>query len=138
MTPAMGIGLSLLSILHGVMTLMWICATVSLLGTGTIGGVMLPANVPVWVAVLLLLFLYGIVVGPLKLARRVYYRGAGRPGWSWSMVFMFDTVVWVAVVAVMVWLAVHFSPEVRQAVHSIPSLAHQAKDDVNSWWREQR
>ena len=138
MAPAMGFAVPLLSILHGVITLLGVCAMVSLLATGTIGGLTLPANVPVWVAAVLLLMVYGILVGPLKLARRACYRGAGRPGWSWSVVFLLDSVVSIALVVALVWLAIHFSPELRKAVHSIPSLAHQAKDDVRTWWQEQR
>jgi len=132
--PGMGFAVPFLSLLHGAATVLWICALISLLATGTVFGLVLPANVPVWVAALLLLIAYGIVVGPLKFARRACYWGMGQPRWVCSSVFLLDTMVWVAVVAALLWLAAHYSPELRDAIHSIPALAHQAADDIRTWW----
>ena len=131
--PGLGFALPLLSLLHGIATVLWVCALISLLATTTVFGVALPANVPVWAAALLLFIAYGILVSPLKVARRACYRGCGRPRWAWSFVFLLDAVVWLAVVAVLLWLAMHYSPELREAVHSLPALAHQAADDVRAW-----
>jgi phage shock protein PspC (stress-responsive transcriptional regulator) len=131
--PGMGYALPLLSLLHGAAKVLWICALISLLATGAVFGLALPANVPVWVAALLLFIAYGILVGPLKVARHACYRGLGRPRWAWSFVFVLDAVVWLAVVAALLWLAVHYFPELREAVRSIPSLAHQATDDIRAW-----
>jgi hypothetical protein len=131
----MGIALPLLSFLHGMATVLWICAMISLLATNTVFGLALPPSVPVWVAALLLFFAYGILVGPLKLARRACYWGYGRPGWAWSFVFLLDAVVWLAVVAALLWLAVHYFPELREAARSLPALAHQAADDIQTWWK---
>ena len=133
--PGMGFALPLLSLLHGVAKVLWICALISLLATGAVFGLALPANVPVWVAALLLFIAYGILVGPLKVARRACYRSLGRPRWAWSFVFLLDAVVWLAVVAALLWLAVHYFPELREAVRSFPSLAHQAADDIRTWWK---
>ncbi len=132
--PGMGFALPVLSLLHGAATVLWLCALISLLATGTVFGLALPASVPVWVAALLLFIAYGILVGPLKAARRSCYWGLGRPRWTWSFVFLLDAVVWLAVVAVLLWLAVHYFPELRDAVHGIPALAHQAADDIRTWW----
>ena len=133
--PGMGFALPLLSLLHGAAKVLWICALISLLATGAVFGLALPANVPVWVAALVLFIAYGIVACPLKVARRACYRGLGRPRWAWSVVFLLDAVVWLAVVAALLWLAVHYFPELREAVRSIPSLAHQAADDIRAWWK---
>jgi phage shock protein PspC (stress-responsive transcriptional regulator) len=132
--PGIGFALPLLSLLQGSAKVLWICALVSLLATGTVFGLALPGNVPVWVAVLLLFIAYGVLACPLKLARGACYRGLGRPSWTWSFVFLLDAVVWLAVVAALLCLAVHFFPELREAVRSIPSLAHHAADDIRSWW----
>jgi phage shock protein PspC (stress-responsive transcriptional regulator) len=133
--PGMGVALPFLSLLHGMATVLWICALISLLATNTVFGLALPANVPVWAAALLLFFAYSIFACPLKLARRACYWGFGRPGWAWSFVFLLDAVVWLAVVAALLWLAVHYFPELREAVRSFPSLAHQAADDIRTWWK---
>ncbi len=132
--PGMGFALPVLSMLHGAVKIFWICALISLLATGAVFGLALPANVPVWVAALVLCFAYGIVACPLKIARRACYHGLGQPSWVWSFVFLMDAVVWLAVVAVLLWLAVHYFPELRDAIQGVPSLAHQAADDIRTWW----
>jgi phage shock protein PspC (stress-responsive transcriptional regulator) len=132
--PGMGFALPVLSLLHGVVTVLWFCALISLLATGAVLGLALPANVPVWVAALLLFIAYGILAGPLKVARRVCYRGLGQRGWTWSFVFLLDGIVWVAVVGALLWLGVHYLPQLREAVQSVPALAHQAADDIRTWW----
>jgi phage shock protein PspC (stress-responsive transcriptional regulator) len=136
--PALGFTLPFLSMLHGAATILWICATISLLTTGALFGLGLPANVPVWVAVLLLFMTYGILETPLKVARRACYWGFGHPGWTGSFLFLLDAVIWLVIVAALLWLAVHHSSELREAVRSIPSLAHQAADDIRTWWKGNR
>jgi len=133
--PGMGFALPMLSLLHGAATVLWICALISLLATGAVFGLALSSNVPVWVAALLLFIAYGILVSPLKMARRACYRSFGSPRWAWSFVFLLDAVIWLAVVAALLWLAVHYSPQLREAVQGIPSLAHQAADDIRTWWK---
>jgi phage shock protein PspC (stress-responsive transcriptional regulator) len=136
--PGMGFALPVLSLLHGVVTVLWFCALISLLATGAVLGLALPANVPVWVAALLLFIAYGIIAGPLKVARRVCYRGLGQRGWAWSFVFLLDGIVWVAVVMVLLWLGVHYFPQLREAVQGVPTLAHQAADDIRTWWNNKK
>ena len=131
--PGVGFALPFLSLLHGALKILFICALVVLLTTGTVFGLVLPANVPVWVAALLLFIAYGILVGPLKAARHACYWGGGRPGWAWPFVFLLDAVVWLAVVAALLWLALHYFPELREAVRTVPSLAHQAAADIRAW-----
>jgi phage shock protein PspC (stress-responsive transcriptional regulator) len=136
--PGMGFALPVLSLLHGVVTVLWFCALISLLATGAVLGLALPANVPVWVAALLLFIAYGILAGPLKVARRVCYRGLGQLGWAWSFVFLLDGIVWVAVIVALLWLGVHYLPQLREAVQSVPALAHQAADDIRTWWNNKK
>jgi hypothetical protein len=46
-----------------------------------------------------------------------------------------DAVVWLAVAATLLWLAFHYFPELRDAIHGIPAIAHQAADDIRTWWK---
>ncbi|MGP8201384.1 MAG: PspC domain-containing protein [Limisphaerales bacterium] len=133
--PGMGFALPMLSMFHGAATILWICATVSLLTTGAIFGQALPASVPVWVAALLLFLIYGLLSAPLKIARRACCWGIGPPGWAGGFIFLLDAVVWLAVVGALAWLAVHYSPALREAVQSVPALAHQAAGDIQAWWK---
>ena len=135
MHPGMGFTLPFLSLLQGAATVLWFCAIISLLATGAVFGLVLPANVPVWVGALLLLIAYGILVAPLKIARRACYWNLGRARWAWSFVYLMDAIVWLVVVAVLLWLAFHYLPELRDAIHSFPAIAHQAADDIRTWWQ---
>jgi phage shock protein PspC (stress-responsive transcriptional regulator) len=132
--PGMGFTLPILSLLQGTATVLWICAFISLLATGMIFGRALPANVPVWVAAIFLFLLYGIIVGPMKAARRAYYWSLGGTRWSFPIIAVVDTVVWIAVTVILLGLAIHYFPELRHALDSIPTVTHQAIDGIKSWW----
>jgi len=134
--PALGFALPLISLLHGAVKILWICALISLLATGTVLGLALPDKVPVWVAALLLFLFYGLVAGPLKMARRACYWGFGGPKPVWALVFLVDAVVGVAIFATLIWLAFLYFPQLSQAVHSLPGLIHQAADDIQTWWKK--
>jgi len=130
----MGFTLPVLSVLQGAVTVIWICAMISLLATGMVFDLAPPANVPVWAAGLFLFLLYGIIVGPMKAARRAYYWSFGGTRWTWSFVALVDTIVWLVVAVILLCLAVHHFPQLRQAVESIPALANQAATDIKAWW----
>jgi phage shock protein PspC (stress-responsive transcriptional regulator) len=133
--PALGVALPFLSLLNGLALILFLCALISLLATGTVFGRPLPGNLPVWGAAVLLFLAYGIVTGPQKLVRRACYRGCGPGGW-WSLLFLLDAAIWVAVFIALACLALHFFPEVREALHNLPSLAHQAAEDIRAWWHQ--
>jgi phage shock protein PspC (stress-responsive transcriptional regulator) len=132
--PAMGFTLPVLSVLQGAVTVIWICAMISLLATGMVFDMAPPASVPVWAVAAGLIIIYGIIVGPMKAARRAYYWSFGGTRWTWSLVVLVDTIVWVAVAIILLCLAVHNFPQLRQAVESIPALANQAVIDIKAWW----
>jgi phage shock protein PspC (stress-responsive transcriptional regulator) len=134
--PGMGFALPFLSLLNGAATVLFICMLISIMATSTVFGRQLPAELPAWGAAMLLFIIYGVLVGPLKLARRMCYRGMGPPGWTWSVVFLLDALVWIAVVATLVCLAIHFSPEVHDAFHSFPGLVRQGADSIRDWWHQ--
>jgi phage shock protein PspC (stress-responsive transcriptional regulator) len=134
--PGMGFALPFLSLLNGAALVLFICTMISVLGTGAVFGRPLPGDLPVWGAAIILLLVYGIVAGPLKLARRACYRGIGPPGWSWSLIYLLDAVIWVGVVVVLVCLAVHYFPEVLDAFHGLPDLVRHGVDDIRSWWNQ--
>lgn len=133
--PGMIFTLPFLSILQGVITLVWICALISLLATGMIFGMALPANVPVWAAAVVLLIVYGIIAGPLKMTRRFYYWNLSESKGGGSFVFLIDMVVGIVVAAVLVLLAICYFPELRQAIGGVPAIFHQAANDIKTWWK---
>ena len=135
--PGMIIMLPLFSVLHGALCVLWVCALVSLLATGSVLGVALPASVPVWVAAVLLMIIYGLVAGPLKIVRHLSRWSMGQSRPAWSFVYLVDALVWLLVAVVLGWLGWHYLPELREAVQSVPGLIHQATADVQAWWKQQ-
>ena len=131
--PGMGYALPIISLLVGAATILWLCAFVSLLATGAVLGLVLPADVPVWLAAILLMVLYGMIVAPLKAARRWCYWGSAHGPWGWSFVHLLDALVRVAVLITLIVMAIHFLPQLRDAVQGVPAAAHQATVDVESW-----
>lgn len=134
--PGMIFALPFLSLLNGVAMILFICLLISVLATGAIFGRPLPGDLPVWGVVVVLLLVYGMLVGPLKLVRHACYRGMRTPGWSGSFIFVLDAAIWVGVVAALACLALHYFPEVRDAFHSLPSIVHHAVDDIRTWWQQ--
>lgn len=134
--PVPLVALPVISLIHGAVTLFWLCATISLLATGTFFGATLPAQVPVWIVVVVLLFAYGFVSWPLKATRRAFYHGAcSGPPWAWPFVFMIDVVVWLAFAAVLLWLAFHFLPVAHDALQHLPGVAREAAENIRDWWQ---
>ena len=111
------------------------CALISLLTTGAVFGLAVPANLPTWGAAVLICVAYGILSAPLKLARRACYWGFGHPAGTGGFLFLLDAIVWVVIVGALLWLAMHHSAELREAIQGVPSLVHQAADDIRGWWK---
>jgi hypothetical protein len=132
--PRMAIALPFLSFLNGALSLLWVCALISLLHSGTILGLELPESIPVWLAALLLFFAYGTVAGSLKAARRMCYWSLGQARGVSAITFLLDAVIWCVVVGALIILAIHFFPAVHDAVQAIPAQIHQATHDIKAWW----
>jgi len=127
--------LPFISVMHGLLAILMVCAVVSLLATGTLLGAVLPASLPVWLTLLLLFFCYGMIVWPLKAARRAFYHSAfSGPPWTWSAAVAVDWAVWVAVVGVLLWLAVRNLPMAQDAMHNLPTILRDALHSVRDWW----
>lgn len=133
--PGMAFTLPFLSLLQGAVTVLWFCAIISLLAHGNVMGLALPNAMPVWVAALILSVLYGMLSAPLKIARRACYWSYGRSSFGGPFLFLADAVVWVAIVAALMWLAAHYFPDIHEAMRSLPAVTHQAVDDIRLWWQ---
>jgi len=133
-SPGMAFTLPFFSLLHGVATIVLVCALVSLLNTHSLFGLALPATMPVWLAAALMFFAYALLSAPLKLARRACYRYPSDNKWAGPVMILMDVIIWLAVAAAVVWLTLHYMPEIRHAVESAPAAVHQAADDIRDWW----
>lgn len=132
--PGMAFTLPFLSLLQGVVTVLWFCALISLLAHGNVLGLALPMSVPVWAAAVILFFIYGMISAPLKIARKACYWSYGGAGGG-PFLYLADAVVWVAFAVVVLWLVAHYFPELQEAIRSLPGVFHQAVDDIKLWWQ---
>jgi len=133
--PWVGFAVLALALLSGALTIAWLCALTSLLATGLVFGLALPAGLPTWAAAALLLLIYGTLAGSLKTARWLSWwchDPSGRPP---AGALLAETVVWLLVTLVLLLLAVHSFPELRAAVQAVPGVAHQATDAIQKWWQ---
>jgi phage shock protein PspC (stress-responsive transcriptional regulator) len=133
--PGLAVAVPLFSLLQAACVIAWLCALVSVLGTGTLFGLGLPAGVPVWAALLILLFAYGFMMWPLKMMRRACYYDLSGRRYRGPFVFFVDAVVWFAVAIFVAWLALHHLSQVREAIQNIPPTVQTGMDAIRDWWQ---
>ncbi len=134
--PGLGVALPMFSLLQAALIVLFVSAVISLLATGGVFGVMPPASVPVWLVLLVLLFIYGVLVLPLKMIRRACYYDLGGARAAWPTLVFLDVLVWLGVVVVLFWLARHHLPQVHDAVRNIPAMFRDAVNDIRDWWNQ--
>ena len=83
---------------------------------GAIFGWELPSDTPMLTGVLVLIALYAVVSWPLRAARYASYRSVTHPGWF----VVWDSLLWLGMVALLSWLAFHYVPEVRELILDLP------------------
>jgi phage shock protein PspC (stress-responsive transcriptional regulator) len=87
------------------LTIAWLASAFALLLTGTIFGLLLPTAIPIWLALIVLLILYFIVVAPIKFLAHLLSPG---PAAIDRLTGTFDTVVGLVFTALcLYWLATH-------------------------------
>lgn len=101
----------ILGLIAGALGLLWIFALISLVTTGMLFGWMLPAGIPLWLAIVLLFFFYHAVTGPLQVARHPY-------GSGWFAIADAATVAFLLIAFGFIY--VHY-PAVHDAVSSVLS-----------------
>ncbi len=127
-----GFILPIVSLLRAAITFVWIFALISLLTTGAVFGLVLPAGLPWWVTLVALIIVYNLVVWPLRAIRYSYWHSCYGP--RHPLASLWDTVVWLAFLAVLVWLADRYIPQAHEALLNLPAALHQAVDSVKEWW----
>ncbi len=110
-------------------------AVFSLIQHGSVFGLLLPAGIPVWIGVIILIVIYKFVTWPIKALKYGYYAQGFPPCGYRGPWFAgpFTGLVWLGFLVALVWLANHFSPEFHNALKQVPPLLHQAIDDVQRW-----
>ena len=115
-----GVMVPLLSIVSAMF--FWISAYIALtlITTREALGVVVPEDVPIWVGLVILFFLYQSLAWPMHAARRAAYQALGGP--HHAAVAALDGLVSVALGVFVVWFAYHQIPEVREFLRTLPDV----------------
>jgi len=134
--PVLGwwIGVPVLRILSTLVSLLCLFALVSVLATGAVFGVLLPAAVPVWAALIILIVLFQIVALPLRLMRHAIYYGSGYNPVCAGWLHFWNTVAALGFIVVVLWFAHRHSVQVHDALRDLPHEIHRGVDAVREWW----
>jgi phage shock protein PspC (stress-responsive transcriptional regulator) len=115
--------LPLFALVHLALFVTMAAMVISLVNTGAIMRWQLPADMPTWAGVLILLVAYQIVVSPIRAAHQWPWalHPAGQPG-----VYAFwNAVVWLLGLAVVLWIASDHWPEIREFLQRLPELSRE-------------
>lgn len=109
---------------NGVLLALLGYAIYSLATQGNVSGWTIPAGMPFWVAIVILVIVYGVVTSPLSAARHAtiaayrYY-----PAFAvWS------GVVWLGIVTWLVWFGSQHQPEIREFIQNMPAYWQNLSD----------
>jgi hypothetical protein len=127
---------SFLSLLLTIVSLVGLCAVLSLILTGSIFTFGLPAGMPLWVGIVLLFLIFHIIKWPLRVARHAaYYHGAVGPGYHYGAgSFLCGLFWWIAVFFFVMWIANHHSVRAHEVLDQVRHDAHVAVDQLRDWW----
>ncbi|MDB5238618.1 MAG: hypothetical protein JWM46_888 [Candidatus Kaiserbacteria bacterium] len=104
-------------LLSVILAVVWIVALLGLITSGTVFGLMLPATVPLWVAIVILFVLFHAVTGPLQ-------SGRGHHGYSDPWFALVDAIGILFIAIAFGFCYIHY-PSVQEFVNSIPQHIHQ-------------
>jgi phage shock protein PspC (stress-responsive transcriptional regulator) len=132
--------LSLFSLLRGALFFLLVLGIFSVVTTGALFHLTLPAGLPVWGAVLILAFAYHVIAWPLRATRHVLWHRGWNPGGPVVPGFFgfFDSLVWLAVIGGLLWLADRHVPQVHHALQDLPAFFHHTVDSIKEWWSAQK
>jgi phage shock protein PspC (stress-responsive transcriptional regulator) len=108
-----------------VVTLAVFYAIYSILVHGAVFGIAVPASVPSWAAIIILIW-------PLKAMRHSLTYGYGPP-YCHPFVHFWNTVASLAVFVILVWLFIHHPSQAHDAIHNLARETRAAFDSFRDW-----
>jgi phage shock protein PspC (stress-responsive transcriptional regulator) len=121
-------------VLFGGIALVWIMAMFALITTGTLFGLLLPFSLPIWLAILFLLMVFGLITWPLRLLMRLIAHGQPAVAMQPAFSFIESLVGLAAFVAITFW-AYHHVPAVADLIDTIrdhvEGLLHRLHGDTH-------
>jgi hypothetical protein len=128
--------ITVFSIISVALFVVLLASIVSLLNTGALFGWALPAGIPVWAGILMVLVLFQIVTSPIRVARHASYYAWDR----YRGVFaVWDGLLSTALTILVLWLLyTHMPPThgLREFLHNLPEAFRSLGGEVSMWFRD--
>jgi len=124
----------LLSILLFALVVLMVWAVYSLATTGAMLGLALPAGMPLWVGILLVVIAYQLVAWPIKAARYSCYYPRPHPGHAGPWGGLFGSLIGLFFLAFGIWMLDRHVPEFHEWLVQLPELLHRLADVVQGWF----
>jgi phage shock protein PspC (stress-responsive transcriptional regulator) len=115
--------LPLLRLVHVALFVLMAAVVISLVNHGGVLGWMLPPDIPLWAAVLIVFVAYQIVVAPFRAAGM--WGTPAAPGSPQALFAFWHAVAWLIGLAFIVWIASNHLPEIREFLQRIPDLVRE-------------
>ncbi|MDB4984454.1 MAG: phage shock protein PspC [Patescibacteria group bacterium] len=112
LTPVLGILMALLTIIV-------VIAIVMVASTGLFFGLAIPFAIPIWIAIVILVVIYNILLAPIRAMMHLAGRNWNENGWFGTV----DGVMWIGIIAVLIWAAYHYVPQVRPILDQVWNVA---------------
>lgn len=129
-----GVMLPIFSLFSIGLFVLLIVGIASLINGGTIFGWPLPAGIPLWAGILILVVLFQIATSPIRAARQASYGWARPYGW----LPIWDTLVAIALTGLALWLVyTHMPPphDFGEFIHNLPGAIRGVGHDITDWFR---
>ena len=129
-----GIGLPILWLIRTLIKVAGVFALYSLITRGSVFGVGLPAGVPLWVGIVVVVVIWKFVACPFKAMSWYATYPAGYGGGCRGPFGGFcDFIGGLAVLVLSLWFADRYIPQFHEVLKQLPPLLHQAVDSVQRW-----
>jgi hypothetical protein len=120
------------ALLHALLTILFVCALFSLATSHRLFGWWLPAGIPFWAGILIVVALYKFLVCPLK---AMNYPAYGSPWGPFSC--LVHICIWIGVVWFVIWLCSGHGGDFRDDMEHLPAKLHHAANSLRDWWNQQ-
>lgn len=127
-----------LSLVGGILTLLWLFALISLVTHQSAFGIALPTSMPLWVGLVIASLIYAVMISPVRGVRHALrHQGWGGGPCGGGLFGVFDTLFGFAFLALMIWLADRYVPHAHEVILHVLATLRGVADSIRDWWISQ-